>query len=141
MRNILILIAVMLLAITVALGVAYVKPNTSSAPAPDQPPPPDSGSIPGAAKLKTFYDVQKGAIHATIDVEGKGSIKLELYPEAAPKTVQHFVDLCKRKFYDGMLVHRVEMLTTFRLFQVGDPATKKLKQKDLRGKTSAEVHV
>ena len=34
-------------------------------------------------------------------------IKLELYPEAAPITVQNFVDLVKKGFYNGLTFHRV----------------------------------
>ena len=31
----------------------------------------------------------------------------ELYPEVAPITVQNFVDLIQRNFYDGLIFHRV----------------------------------
>ena len=34
-------------------------------------------------------------------------MKLELYPEAAPITVQNFVDLVKKGFYNGLTFHRV----------------------------------
>ena len=30
-----------------------------------------------------------------------GAIKIELYPDAAPKTVANFLDYVKAKFYDG----------------------------------------
>jgi cyclophilin family peptidyl-prolyl cis-trans isomerase len=36
-----------------------------------------------------------------------GVIKIELYPEAAPKTVANFLDYVKAKFYDGTQFHRV----------------------------------
>ena len=41
-----------------------------------------------------------------IHIYGK-QIKLELYPEAAPITVQNFVDLVKKGFYNGLTFHRV----------------------------------
>ena len=31
----------------------------------------------------------------------------ELYPDKAPKTVDNFVDLCEKGFYDGLIFHRV----------------------------------
>ena len=34
-------------------------------------------------------------------------IKLELYPEYAPITVNNFIDLVKKKFYNGLKFHRV----------------------------------
>jgi len=36
-----------------------------------------------------------------------GTIKIELYPEAAPKTVANFLDYVKNKHYDGTQFHRV----------------------------------
>ncbi|MCL2023044.1 MAG: peptidylprolyl isomerase [Oscillospiraceae bacterium] len=30
-----------------------------------------------------------------------------LYPDAAPNTVDNFIQLCKDKFYDGLVFHRV----------------------------------
>ncbi len=36
-----------------------------------------------------------------------GKIRVELYPEAAPKTVANFLDYVKDKFYDGTQFHRV----------------------------------
>lgn len=34
-------------------------------------------------------------------------VKIELYPEIAPITVQNFVDLCKSGFYNGLTFHRI----------------------------------
>ena len=36
----------------------------------------------------------------------KGQITLELFPEAAPKTVDNFLRLINDKFYDGLTFHR-----------------------------------
>ena len=44
---------------------------------------------------------------ATIEVEGYGTIKVELYPEMAPDTVANFVALAKNGFYNGTTFHRV----------------------------------
>lgn len=48
----------------------------------------------------------------------KGVIKAELRPEDAPKTVQNFMNLADKKFYDGLKFHRVE--PNF-VIQGGDP--------------------
>ena len=45
-------------------------------------------------------------------------IKLELYPETAPITVENFVSLLKKRFYDGLIFHRV--INGF-MIQGGDP--------------------
>ncbi len=44
---------------------------------------------------------------ATILMENGGVIKAELFPETAPKTVENFVDLASKGFYDGLVFHRV----------------------------------
>ena len=48
----------------------------------------------------------------------KGVIKFELRPEEAPKTVQNFINLAEKGFYDGLTFHRVE--PNF-VIQGGDP--------------------
>ncbi|HZT43165.1 MAG TPA: peptidylprolyl isomerase [Chthonomonadaceae bacterium] len=56
-------------------------------------------------------------------IEHRGTIILELFPKAAPKTVDHFLSLVRRHFYDGVLFHRV--IPGF-MAQTGDPASKKV---------------
>lgn len=43
----------------------------------------------------------------TITMENDDVIKLELYPEIAPISVQNFISLVNKKFYDGLIFHRV----------------------------------
>ena len=43
---------------------------------------------------------------ATITTE-KGDIEVDLFDKGAPKTVQNFVDLANKGFYDGVIFHRV----------------------------------
>jgi len=54
----------------------------------------------------------------TIEMENGGIIKAELYPEIAPITVENFVTLTKKGFYDGLIFHRV--IAGF-MIQGGDP--------------------
>ena len=43
----------------------------------------------------------------TITMENQDVIKAELYPEIAPNTVNNFISLIKKGFYDGLIFHRV----------------------------------
>ena len=54
----------------------------------------------------------------TIEMENGKKIKLELYPEEAPITVENFLELVKNHFYDGLTFHRV--ISGF-MIQGGDP--------------------
>jgi peptidylprolyl isomerase len=47
-----------------------------------------------------------------------GSINIKLFPEHAPKTVENFVGLIKKGYYDGIIFHRV--IEDF-MIQGGDP--------------------
>ena len=54
----------------------------------------------------------------TIEMENGGVIKVELYPEIAPNTVNNFLSLVNKGFYDGLIFHRV--IPGF-MIQGGDP--------------------
>ena len=43
----------------------------------------------------------------TIEMENGGVIKAELYPEVAPNSVNNFISLIQKGFYDGLIFHRV----------------------------------
>ena len=43
----------------------------------------------------------------TIEMEDGSIIKAQLFPEAAPNTVNNFISLVKDGFYDGLTFHRV----------------------------------
>ena len=57
----------------------------------------------------------------------KGEVTLEFWPADAPRHVKNFLDLARRKFYDGQRVHRVE--PGF-VVQFGDPQSKTLPMTD-----------
>ena len=42
-----------------------------------------------------------------ITMKNGDQIKAELYPEIAPETVENFLNLIEKKFYDGLTFHRV----------------------------------
>lgn len=48
----------------------------------------------------------------------QGTIKVELYPDVAPNTVNNFISLVQKGFYDGTIFHRV--IPGF-MIQGGDP--------------------
>ena len=43
----------------------------------------------------------------TIEMENGDIMKAELYPAVAPNTVNNFISLVKKGFYDGLIFHRV----------------------------------
>lgn len=54
----------------------------------------------------------------TFTMENGDIIKAELYPEIAPNTVNNFISLINKSFYDGLIFHRV--IRGF-MIQGGDP--------------------
>lgn len=55
---------------------------------------------------------------ATITVDGYGVIEAELYPEIAPNTVNNFIYLANKGFYNNLKFHRI--IKNF-MIQGGDP--------------------
>lgn len=54
----------------------------------------------------------------TITMENGDVMKAELYPEIAPNTVNNFISLIQKGFYDGVIFHRI--IAGF-MIQGGDP--------------------
>lgn len=77
---------------------------------------------PAKVKAKTIPSkiVNKGNKNpiVTIEMNDGSKIKIELYPKIAPNTVRNFISLTKKKFYDGLIFHRV--IPGF-MIQGGDP--------------------
>ena len=59
-----------------------------------------------------------GTHHAEIDIQDYGTITVELDGDAAPITVQNFMDLANAGFYNGLTFHRI--IAGF-MMQGGDP--------------------
>ena len=102
-------IALVALLATLLLPVAgSITPAGAQQPAPPAPPAPKEAPT-GGKKVKQT---------AVITMEKGGEINIEFFPEDAPKTVENFVTLAKKGFYDGVTFHRVE--PNF-VVQGGDP--------------------
>ena len=71
-----------------------------------------SGGIEMAKEYYAFIELE--------DQNGEvmGKVKIELYADKTPKTVQNFIDLSNSGFYDGVIFHRV--IPGF-MAQTGDP--------------------
>lgn len=54
----------------------------------------------------------------TFTMENGDVMKAELYPDVAPNTINNFISLVKKGFYDGLIFHRV--IAGF-MIQGGDP--------------------
>jgi TonB family protein len=118
MRRISLWVALLFVGVARA-ALAQTPPPTPAAPAPaPQTPAPVPAVLPPANAKPAA--VNPAATHPVATIEtSKGAIKIELYPEEAPKTVENFVTLVKKGFYDGLTFHRV--VPNF-VIQGGDPS-------------------
>lgn len=74
------------------------------------------------ADKKLTPEEMKKMAETTAVIETKlGDIELKFFPDVAPNHVKNFVDLAKKRFYDGTIFHRV--IPGF-MIQGGDPNTK-----------------
>jgi peptidyl-prolyl cis-trans isomerase B (cyclophilin B) len=85
----------------VALLAALVALTPGAA---QQPTPPAGKDAPTKEAPKGGKKVKQTAV---ITMEKGGEIKIEFFPEDAPKTVENFVTLAKKCFYDGVTFHLV----------------------------------
>ena len=70
------------------------------------------------------------APNAVITMASGGEITIEFFTADAPKTVENFIALARKGFYDGTTFHRVEKNPP--MAQGGDPQSKTLKGGDPR---------
>jgi len=89
------LIAVVIGAIALLAALGHPSLGAVGPAGAQQPTPPSQG----AKKVKES---------AVITMEKGGEIKFDFFPEDAPKTVENFVTLARKGFYDGLVFHRVE---------------------------------
>ena len=65
----------------------------------------------------------------------KGTFEFETYPNEAPKTVAHIIELVKKRFYNGQRVHRV--VPGF-VMQFGDQQTRDMTKEKMWGRVAGE---
>ena len=69
----------------------------------------------------TEEEIDKMKNTAVVLTTHTGTMMIEFYPEAAPNTVDNFLKLVERGYYDGLVFHRI--IPGF-MIQTGDPNTK-----------------
>jgi cyclophilin family peptidyl-prolyl cis-trans isomerase len=62
----------------------------------------------GTVPQDTVFAEEDTASCICMKLEGGGTVRIELYPEQAPKTVERILKLVREGFYDGLKFHRVE---------------------------------
>ena len=95
----------------VLIGCGNTKSNTDKT----------AESVPKSESANTESDSKKENENlpiATITVEGYGVMNVELYPEIAPNTVNNFISLANKGFYNNLKFHRI--IKDF-MIQGGDP--------------------
>lgn len=88
-------------------------------------------AIAGSAELGSQASRGRGtgaasALPVVVFDTSKGSFEVELYPNEAPKSVEHILTLVRRNFYNGLRVHR--FVAGF-VVQFGDPQTRDMTKK------------
>jgi peptidyl-prolyl cis-trans isomerase B (cyclophilin B) len=84
MKNVIKNIILIILIIAVLVGIGFLVYN--------------------AARSVKYNEEAKNPV-VTIDVEGYGQIKMELYPDYAPNTVSTFIKLIENGYYDGKVFY------------------------------------
>lgn len=108
------------------LAVASLAAQTRSgakAPAPAQT---GRSAAPAGAAVKPSPGAGPIIVWETV----KGTFEMETYPNEAPKSVEHILTLVRRRFYNGLRIHRVEPRE---LVQFGDPLTRDMSKSDRWG--------
>lgn len=70
-----------------------------------------------AQKQKKEKPMEQTKVYAVMETS-MGTVEIELYEQATPKTIKNFVGLAEKNFYDGVTFHRV--IDNF-MIQGGDP--------------------
>lgn len=55
---------------------------------------------------KANYKLERPIV--SMEIEGYGTVKMELYPDMAPNTVRNFIKLINDGYYNGRIFHRIE---------------------------------
>jgi peptidyl-prolyl cis-trans isomerase B (cyclophilin B) len=90
---------------------------------------PVGGQTPGTQPVPKEGGAKRMKQSAVITLDKGGEFVIEFFPQEAPRTVENFVGLARKGFYDGVTFHRVE--PGF-VAQAGDPQSKTLPAGDRR---------
>ena len=104
-----------------ALGLSACSATGSepgASPATTAPASTSTSSTTASGYVIDGVDYAKGTHHATIEVEGYGTMSLELFATNTPVTVGNFCKLASEGFYDALTFHRI--IKGF-MIQGGDP--------------------
>lgn len=108
--------AILSLALLVFLTGCGSKPEPSGTASAAPSPSPSAQTGAGPAERTPSETASHPVV--TIEMQDGGVIKAELYPEVAPNTVNNFISLINKGFYNGLIFHRV--IPGF-MIQGGDP--------------------
>lgn len=92
---------------------------------------------PTPTSVDTTASTEPVVTHTAVIYTSLGAIEIELYGNDAPKTVENFVGLSQKKFYNGIGFHRV--VPGF-VIQAGDPLSKDPKQYAKWGTGSESIY-
>ncbi|HVZ39339.1 MAG TPA: peptidylprolyl isomerase [Candidatus Kapabacteria bacterium] len=95
-----------------------------------------AGSLDTAKHVDSVPAVPVATYLATISTS-MGDIDVELYGNDAPKTVKNFVELARKKYYDGIAFHRV--IPGF-MVQTGDPNSRDMKDRSGWGQGGESIY-
>lgn len=112
----------------VALVLACTQAGLAQRPAKPAAKPP---ATPASAAEPTPGQKTPGAGPVIVIETSKGTFEFETYPDDAPKTVQHVLNLVKKGYYNGQRFHRV--VPDF-VVQVGDPQSRDMSKRDWWGR-------
>jgi peptidyl-prolyl cis-trans isomerase B (cyclophilin B) len=91
-----------------------------------------------ASALPALAQTSPGAGPIIVVETEKGTFEFETYPNEAPKTVAHIIELVNKRFYNGLRFHRV--VPGF-VVQVGDPQTRDMTKRDNWGRLESGTPV
>ena len=69
-------------------------------------------------EMSDTLNVDKDSVLVAVIETTMGKIEIELFPQYTPKTVENFVGLINKGYYNGVIFHRV--INNF-MIQTGDP--------------------
>ena len=124
--------SVRILMFVLASVLASVAGSSAQTPAPK----PSADKAPVAAAKPGQTSPGAGPV-IVVETE-KGTFEFETYPNEAPKTVAHIVNLVNKRYYNGQRVHRVE--PGF-VIQMGDQATRDMTKLEMWGRGNSGTPV